>query len=69
MRSNLSAIMSAVMFVGKISVGFAGDYIGRFNMAVICGLMACVAHLAVWATATSAGSMWAFVILYGKLIY
>ncbi|KAI7856836.1 major facilitator superfamily domain-containing protein [Circinella umbellata] len=65
MRSNLSAIMSAIMFVGKISVGFAGDYVGRFNMAVICGLMACVAHLAVWTTATSAGSMWAFVILYG----
>ncbi|KAI9266541.1 major facilitator superfamily domain-containing protein [Phascolomyces articulosus] len=64
-RSNLSAIMSAVMFVGKISVGFVSDYVGRFNMAVICGLMACVAHLAVWLTATSAGSMWAFVVLYG----
>ncbi|KAI9492078.1 major facilitator superfamily domain-containing protein [Zychaea mexicana] len=65
MRSNLSAIMSAVMFFGKISVGFVSDYVGRFNMAVICGLMACIAHLAVWVTATSAGSMWAFVVLYG----
>lgn len=53
------------MFIGKISLGFCSDYIGRFNMAVICGTMACIAHLAVWLTATSDGSMWAFAVLYG----
>ncbi|KAI8147150.1 major facilitator superfamily domain-containing protein [Fennellomyces sp. T-0311] len=63
--ANMSAIMSAFMFVGKISVGFISDYVGRFNMAVFCALMACVAHLAVWMTATTEGSMWAFAILYG----
>ncbi|KAI9278286.1 major facilitator superfamily domain-containing protein [Phascolomyces articulosus] len=63
--TNISAIMAALMFVGKISVGFISDYAGRFNMAVFCGLMACIAHLAVWLTATNAGSMWAFAVLYG----
>ncbi|KAI8138982.1 major facilitator superfamily domain-containing protein [Fennellomyces sp. T-0311] len=63
--TNLNAIMSAFMFVGKIVIGFASDYVGRFNMAVVCGLMACIAHLAVWVTASSAASMWAFAVLYG----
>lgn len=63
--ANLNAIMSAFMAIGKITLGFTSDYIGRFNMAVICGLMACVAHLAVWLTATTDASMWAFAILYG----
>ncbi|KAI9491921.1 major facilitator superfamily domain-containing protein [Zychaea mexicana] len=64
-KTNLSAIMSAMMVVGKIGLGFVSDYIGRFNMAVICGIMACIAHLCVWMTATSEGSMWAFAVLYG----
>ena len=63
--TNISAIMAALMFVGKISVGFISDYVGRFNMAVFCSIMACIVHLAVWLTATSAGSMWAFACLYG----
>ncbi|KAI8143038.1 major facilitator superfamily domain-containing protein [Fennellomyces sp. T-0311] len=63
--ANLNAIMSACMVIGKIGLGFVSDYIGRFNMAIICGLMACIAHLAVWMTATSEGSMWAFAVLYG----
>ena len=53
------------MVIGKIGLGFVSDKIGRFNMAVICGLMACIAHLAVWLTASSEGSMWAFAVLYG----
>ena len=53
------------MFVGKISVGFISDYVGRFNMATFCAIMACIAHLAVWLTATTEGSMWAFSIMYG----
>ncbi|KAI7856833.1 major facilitator superfamily domain-containing protein [Circinella umbellata] len=63
--ANLNAIMSAFLFFGKITIGFLSDHVGRFNMAVICGTMACIAHLAVWLTATSEGSMWAFAILYG----
>ncbi|KAI9254469.1 major facilitator superfamily domain-containing protein [Phascolomyces articulosus] len=64
-KTNLSAVMSAMMVIGKIGLGFVSDYIGRFNMAVICGCMACIAHLAVWLTASSESSMWAFAVLYG----
>ncbi|KAI9266539.1 major facilitator superfamily domain-containing protein [Phascolomyces articulosus] len=63
--ANLNAIMSAFLFFGKIIIGFLSDHVGRFNMAVICATMACIAHLAVWLTASSEGSMWAFAILYG----
>ena len=38
--------MSAFLFFGKITIGFLSDHIGRFNMAVVCGIMACIAHLA-----------------------
>lgn len=63
--TNLSAIMSAVMFVGKIGNGFISDYLGRYNMVLICGAMAGIVHLAVWLTATTDASVWAFAVLYG----
>ncbi|KAI9492076.1 major facilitator superfamily domain-containing protein [Zychaea mexicana] len=63
--ANLSAIMSTFLFFSKIIIGYISDRVGRFNMAVICCSVSCIAHLAVWLTATSEGSMWAFAVLYG----
>lgn len=34
-------------------------------MVVICGAMAGIVHLAIWLTATTSASVWAFAVLYG----
>ncbi|KAI7876197.1 MFS general substrate transporter [Lichtheimia hyalospora FSU 10163] len=65
MGAKMNSVMSACMIVGKIGVGFLSDYVGRFNMGVFCGLMACVAHLAVWLTATDQAGLWGFCAMYG----
>lgn len=63
--SNMSAVMSAIMFVGKICNGFLSDYVGRSNMTMICSVMTGIVCLAVWTTAHTAGQLWAFVVLFG----
>ncbi|KAL1931819.1 hypothetical protein VTP01DRAFT_9963 [Rhizomucor pusillus] len=63
--SNLSAILSGLMIVGKISSGYLSDYVGRANVTFICILMTGVMCLAVWLTATTAASVWAFAALFG----
>ena len=41
------------------------DWAGRLNIAILCALIATIAHFAVWFTATTEGSMWSFAALQG----
>lgn len=63
--TNLTAVMSACMFVGKIALGFCGDYVGRLNMTVLCAIVSFIAHFAIWLTASTQAALWAFVVVYG----
>lgn len=61
----MSAIISGVMIVGKISSGSIGDYIGRANIAFITTAMTGVMCLAVWLTVTTPAGIWAFAAMFG----
>jgi MFS family permease len=61
----MSAIISGVMIVGKISSGFIGDYIGRANIAFIATFMTGFMCLAVWLTVTTPAGIWAFAAMFG----
>lgn len=61
----MSAIISGVMIVGKISSGFIGDHIGRANAASITVTMTGVMCLAVWLPSTNPAGIWAFAALFG----
>ncbi|CAO3657308.1 unnamed protein product [Mucor hiemalis] len=63
--TNMSAIISGVMIVGKISSGFIGDFIGRANIAFITTAMTGVMCLAVWLTVTTPAGIWAFAAMFG----
>ncbi|SAM08669.1 hypothetical protein [Absidia glauca] len=63
--SNLSAILSGLMIVGKIGSGAVSDYIGRANMCTICVSMTGVMCLALWLPATNAAAIWAFAATFG----
>jgi MFS family permease len=61
----MSAIISGVMIVGKISSGFISDYIGRANMTFITTFMTGVMCLALWLTVTNPAGIWAFAAMFG----
>ncbi|KAI7875613.1 MFS general substrate transporter [Lichtheimia hyalospora FSU 10163] len=63
--TNLNGLMSGCLSVGQLFFGNLGDYIGLFNMSVICGFLCVVFHLALWLPATSAPILWAFAALQG----
>ncbi|KAI8379355.1 major facilitator superfamily domain-containing protein [Radiomyces spectabilis] len=63
--SNMPAILSGVMIVGKIGSGFVGDYIGRVNMQFICTTMTGLMCLTLWLTASNVAAVWAFAALFG----
>ncbi|KAI8096506.1 major facilitator superfamily domain-containing protein [Halteromyces radiatus] len=64
-RSNLSAILSGVMIIGKIGSGTLSDYIGRANMCTICIMMTGVMCLVLWLPATNSAEIWAFAATFG----
>lgn len=63
--SNLSAILSGLMIVGKIGSGSVSDYIGRANMCTICVSMTGVMCLALWLPAANSAAIWAFAATFG----
>ncbi|CAO3593272.1 unnamed protein product [Absidia cylindrospora] len=63
--TNLSGVMSGLMVVGKITNGVLSDYVGRRNITFMVTIMCGVVCLAVWYTAETAASLWAFVVLFG----
>ncbi|ORX46267.1 MFS general substrate transporter [Hesseltinella vesiculosa] len=65
--SNMAAISSGLMIVGKIGTGVVSDYAGRFNTTFIITTMVGVVIMAVWYTATTAASVWAFAALFGVM--
>ncbi|KAI8368040.1 major facilitator superfamily domain-containing protein [Blakeslea trispora] len=63
--TNMSAIISGVMIIGKITSGFIGDYIGRANMVFMTTTLTGVMCLAVWLPATNPAGIWAFAAMFG----
>ncbi|CAO3677410.1 unnamed protein product [Rhizopus stolonifer] len=63
--TNMSAIISGVMIVGKITSGMLGDYVGRANITSFVTIMTGVMCLAVWLPAKNAATIWAFAALFG----
>ncbi|KAI9253182.1 major facilitator superfamily domain-containing protein [Sporodiniella umbellata] len=63
--TNMSAIISGVMIVGKITSGMFGDYLGRANVTSFVTIMTGVVSLAVWLPAKNAATVWAFAALFG----
>ncbi|ORZ05260.1 major facilitator superfamily domain-containing protein [Absidia repens] len=63
--SNLSAILSGLLIVGKIGAGVTSDYVGRANMCTLCITMTGVVCLVLWLPATNAAEIWAFAAFFG----
>ncbi|CAO3610633.1 unnamed protein product [Cunninghamella echinulata] len=63
--TNLSAIQSGVMIVGKIGSGTVSDFIGRANTTSICIFMTGVVCLAIWLPATNTAMIWSFSATFG----
>ncbi|KAI7899873.1 major facilitator superfamily domain-containing protein [Cokeromyces recurvatus] len=63
--TNMSAIISGVMIVGKISSGFISDFVGRANMTFITTTLTGVMCLAVWLVVTTPAGIWAFAAMFG----
>ncbi|KAG2227755.1 hypothetical protein INT45_004797 [Circinella minor] len=63
--TNMSAIMSAIMVIGKIGSGFVSDRIGRANMNAIVICMAGLLCLVLWLPANNTATVWAFAALFG----
>jgi MFS family permease len=61
----MSAIISGVMIIGKISSGWISDYIGRANMNFIAIIMTGVMCLAVWLVVTTPAGIWTFAAMFG----
>ncbi|KAI9488801.1 major facilitator superfamily domain-containing protein [Zychaea mexicana] len=63
--TNMSAIMSGIMVVGKVGSGWASDRIGRANMNTIVIMMAGLLCLVLWLPAKNEATVWAFAALFG----
>ncbi|KAI8068016.1 major facilitator superfamily domain-containing protein [Gongronella butleri] len=63
--TSLSGVLSAIMFVGKVSNGFLSDIVGRANQMVICLSLAGIFMLTVWLTASTQAQVWGFTVAYG----
>ncbi|KAI8071135.1 uncharacterized protein B0P05DRAFT_549733, partial [Gilbertella persicaria] len=61
----MSAIISGVMIIGKITSGLISDYVGIANMTFIATTLTDVMCLAVWLTVTNPASTWAFAAMFG----
>lgn len=46
-------------------MGQLADWCGRLNIGILSALIAAIAHFAIWLTATTEASMWAFAVLQG----
>ncbi|CDH52504.1 predicted protein [Lichtheimia corymbifera JMRC:FSU:9682] len=57
--------MAVFNSVGSITLNFVADYFGRFNMAILSGMLCVIVQLSIWFTATTAASFWAFGVIHG----
>lgn len=63
--TNMGAIMSGVMVIGKIGSGLSSDYLGRANVTALVILISGLLCLALWLNAYTEPAVWAFGILFG----
>ncbi|CDH52816.1 hypothetical protein RO3G_01790 [Lichtheimia corymbifera JMRC:FSU:9682] len=63
--ANITGLVGVFSFIGSVIFGQLADYIGRFNMIVLIGLLCVIMQLGVWLTAATVASLWAFSVVYG----
>lgn len=63
--ANITGLLGVFSFIGSVIFGQLADYIGRFNMIVLVGLLCVIMQLGVWLTAATVASLWAFSVVYG----
>ncbi|KAI9254636.1 major facilitator superfamily domain-containing protein [Phascolomyces articulosus] len=59
------AVLAGSNCVGRVSLGFIGDRIGRLNAHIMSNLLSAVAAFGVWTVATTYASIMGFAVLYG----
>ncbi|KAF7730847.1 hypothetical protein EC973_001365 [Apophysomyces ossiformis] len=63
--STLIAVMSAANFIGRITVGFLADRIGRLNADIIYTFLCGLSSMLIWTFATNYGILMAYAVVFG----
>ncbi|KAG0170574.1 hypothetical protein DFQ30_002291 [Apophysomyces sp. BC1015] len=63
--STFIAVMSAANFIGRITVGFLADRIGRLNADIIYTFLCGLSSLLIWTFASSYGILMAYCVVFG----
>ncbi|KAK2049377.1 major facilitator superfamily transporter [Colletotrichum somersetense] len=61
----LISMLNAASFFGRLSAGFIGDKVGRYNIFVVVGYLTPIWILALWIPSDSDGAIIAFAVLFG----
>ncbi|GJJ69593.1 hypothetical protein EMPS_01940 [Entomortierella parvispora] len=61
----LIGILNGASLVGRLSLGFITDRVGRINMLFCCALVSGLSILCIWSVATSIQVLTVFAIVYG----
>ncbi|KAH6576427.1 hypothetical protein BASA50_002328 [Batrachochytrium salamandrivorans] len=64
----LVGILSGASGLGRVTLGFASDYIGHINTLTGCLVLSTLSILLIWPFSTSFGSVLIFVLVYGYFI-
>ena len=65
--SVITGMFSAGVMIGRPTMGFLGDTMGRINLSIICTLGTSLTCFFIWMFATSYGVMIFFAIIHGTL--
>jgi len=66
--SVVTGMFSAGIMIGRPTMGFLGDTIGRINLSIICTIGTSLTCFFIWMFATSYGVMIFFAIIHGTYI-
>ncbi|KAF9377041.1 hypothetical protein CPB97_010454 [Podila verticillata] len=61
----LIGILNGASLLGRLSLGFVTDRVGRINMLFICALISGLSILCIWSVATTVPVLTAFAVVYG----
>ncbi|KAJ8329506.1 hypothetical protein O5D80_002329 [Batrachochytrium dendrobatidis] len=64
----LIGILNGASGLGRVVLGFSGDYAGRINTIAACATTAAISILTIWPFATSFGSVVCVVVMFGFFI-
>ncbi|CDS13267.1 hypothetical protein LRAMOSA05445 [Lichtheimia ramosa] len=63
--SAITAVMAASTTVGRISIGYIADRIGRMNALIICNIISGLSSFLIWVFAYDYNTMMAFAVVFG----